>query len=111
MNRRRFMAGVALMPIVAQADCRDHRGMRQPDWDDGSCSDLFVRQGVSGGARVARATFGMGAYEILLEHQKQKQGFRFTFDGETHTIRPTTITIDSNYSTGCIEVIVQGRLT
>jgi hypothetical protein len=53
----------------------------------------------------------MGAYEPLLEHQKQKQNFRFTYQGKEHTIRPTTVTIDSNYRTGCVEVIVQGRLT
>jgi hypothetical protein len=111
MNRRDILKMGMFVPCTAFADCRDDKGMINPDWDDFECHDLMLASPV--GAPIVTtgyALFGFGNYETLLEHQSEKTTHAFTFRGDEYRMKVSRLSIDVNRHLGCVVCEVQGRV-
>ena len=111
MKRREFLglsaAAIAISPIAKA--CRDKHGIRGPDWEDERCYKLDIRRSLSQ-STLARAVFGMGVYEKVLDAQKRKRPYLFEFDGIGFGITPTSVSFDTREHPDCVTCSVTGRL-
>jgi hypothetical protein len=120
MNRRDVLKFASIVAIPAYgsavlADCRDENGMIGPDGDDMTCLDLSINHFRSLGGQgkvtmLGRALFGFGAYEHLLQHQKERKNYAFEYYGMQYRIVVTRLSIDVNRELGCVVCEVNGKL-
>lgn len=115
MNRRELLGCMLAIPAIATADCRDDNDMIMPDENDASCIELTIQsfRSLGGQGRVvetARAVFGFGAYETLLDHQRNKKQYHFEKYDKQYRIVVTRLDVAVNRYIGCVVCEVHGKI-